>query len=116
MKAWSKIEKIAFAAFLFWSAAGLIFTILRIMPTDVFRWPVPDWLANFVYLCFETGDAILILLAFANTHLNAARQWTPAVARRWVLVVCASAFAVETLGAATGFPFGSYNYSPGMWS
>jgi len=111
MKRWNRVEKAAFGAFLFWSAAGLIFTLLRISPESVARWPVPGWLAGFVDLCLKTGDPILILLAFANTHLHAARQWTPAAARRWALIVCAVAFAVETLGAGTGFPFGSYHYT-----
>jgi uncharacterized membrane protein len=111
MKKWNRVEKAAFGAFLFWSAAGLIFTLLRISPENVARWPVPGWLAGFVDLCIRTGDPILILLAFINTHLHAVRQWTPIAARHWAIIVCAVAFAVETLGAWTGFPFGSYHYT-----
>jgi uncharacterized membrane protein len=111
MKAWDKLEKSLFAAFLFWTAAGLIFTACRITPATIAAWPAPDALREFVGLCLRTGDPILILLAFANTHLHAARQWTPALARRWALIVLAASLAVETLGVRTGFPFGVYRYS-----
>jgi uncharacterized membrane protein len=111
MKKWHRIEKTAFGAFIFWSAAGLVFTLLRITPASVAHWPIPGWLAGFVDLCLETGDPVLIFLAFANTHFLAAKQWTPVPARRWALIICAVAFAVETLGAWTGFPFGHYRYT-----
>ncbi len=111
MKIWTRWEKILLTAFLFWTACGLTFTLGHITPLDVARWPLPDALARFVRFCLQTGDPILILLAFANTHLHAARQWTPPVARRWGLTVLLGAFAVETLGALTGFPFGAYHYT-----
>jgi uncharacterized membrane protein len=111
MRAWNRLEKFFLGAFLFWSAAGLIFTLGRITPLGVTAWHVPNWLVDFVQLCLFYGDPILILLAFANTHLHAARQWTPKVARRWGLIVLGVSFAVETLGALTGFPFGSYHYT-----
>jgi uncharacterized membrane protein len=111
MKNWNRAEKSFFAAFLLWTAAGLIFTLLRITSTSIAQWPGPEWLRDFVGLCLNTGDPILILLAFANTHLHAARQWTPAIARRWGLIVLVAALAVETLGAMTGFPFGNYQYT-----
>jgi putative membrane protein len=111
MTRWTGLEKIFFGAFLFWSAAGLVFTLGGIYPETVALWPGPGLLRNFVLLCLRTGDPLLILLAFANTHLHAARQWTPPVARRWALIVVAAAFAVETVGVWTGFPFGAYRYS-----
>jgi uncharacterized membrane protein len=111
MKNWNRAEKSFFAAFLLWTAAGLIFTLLHISPASIARWPEPEWLRDFVSFCLTTGDPILILLAFANTHLHAARQWTPAIARRWGLIVLVAALAVETLGAYTGFPFGNYHYT-----
>ncbi len=111
MTRWTGLEKIFFGVFLFWSAAGLIFTLGGIYPETVALWPVPAMLRNFVLLCLRTGDPLLILLAFANTHLHAARQWTPPVARRWFLIVVPAAFVVETIGVWTGFPFGSYRYS-----
>ncbi len=111
VKTLSRWEKALLIAFLFWSAFGLIFTLGHITPVAIERWPVPEWLARFVRFCLQTGDPILILLAFANTHLHAARQWTPPTARRWGLIVLVSAFAVETLGALTGFPFGVYHYT-----
>ena len=52
--------------------------------------PCRRGLVPFVEFCLSQGDPILILLAFANTHLHAARQWTPAVARRWALIVSSS--------------------------
>jgi uncharacterized membrane protein len=116
---WNLIEKIAFGAFLIWTAAGLIFTLGHISPASVAQWPVPAWLRQFVDLCLQNGDPILILLAFTNTHLHAARQWTSAVARRWGLIVLVCAFLIETCGAMTGFPFGGYHYTgrfgPMLW-
>lgn len=111
MRRWPWWEKFLLGAFLFWSVAGLIFTLGRITPATVAGWPVPPWLAHFVAGCINTGDPILILLAFANTHANAARQWTPARARRWALILLASSLAIETLGVSTGLPFGHYNYT-----
>jgi putative membrane protein len=111
MKKWHRVEQAAFGAFIFWGAAGLVFTLLRITPASVAHWPIPGWLAGFVDLCLETGDPVLIFLAFTNTHFLAARQWTNAAARRWAILVCLVALAVETLGTCTGFPFGSYRYT-----
>ena len=108
---WNGFEKICFAAFLIWSAAGLIFTVGKITPDVIAHWSVPGWLARFVNLCLQTGDPILILLAVINTHLHAVRQWTAGIARRWGLIVLVSAFSVETFGAITGFPFGEYHYT-----
>jgi uncharacterized membrane protein len=109
--AWNLAEKIFFAALLIWTAAGLFFTIGRITMADIACWPVPAELRSFVEICLQTGDPILILLAFANTHLHAARQWSSAIARRWGLIVLVCAFGIETLGAITGFPFGDYRYT-----
>lgn len=111
---WNFNEKIALAAFLVWSAAGLIFTLGRISPDMIAHWPIPGRLVRFVDLCLQNGDTILILLAFINTHLHAARQWTPAIARRWGLIVLVCAFGIETFGAMTGFPFGAYRYTDGF--
>jgi uncharacterized membrane protein len=108
---WNLVEKISFAAFLIWTAAGLIFTIERISPDTIAHWPIPGWLGQFVDLCLQTGDPILILLAFINTHLHAARQWSAGIARRWGLIVLVCAFGIESFGAITGFPFGDYHYT-----
>ena len=111
MKKWNRLEKIFFCAFLFWSVMGLIFTIGHIAPSNVAGWSIPSWLRQFILLCLKYGDPFLILLAFANTHLHAARQWSPSVARRWGLIVLVCSFGVETVGAMTGFPFGVYHYT-----
>jgi putative membrane protein len=111
VKTWNRLEKDLFIAFLVWSAAGLIFTLLRISTDTISHWPVPSWLRYFVDFCLSTGDPVLIILAFANTHLHAARQWSPPIARRWGLLLLIGALAMETLGACTGFPFGSYHYT-----
>ena len=108
---WNLAEKIAFGAFLFWVAAGLIFTIGHITPRHVEMWRLPEWLRRFVDLCLSTGDPILILLAFINTHLHAARQWGAGPARKWGLILLVCAFGIEWCGAATGFPFGRYTYT-----
>lgn len=108
---WNVLEKIAFAAFLFWTAAGLFFTLAHLSPATIAKWPLPDALIRFVDFCLQTGDPILILLAFTNTHLHAARQWSAGVARRWGLIVLVCAYGIETFGAITGFPFGEYHYT-----
>jgi uncharacterized membrane protein len=111
MKRWTTLEKIALGAFLFWFVCGLIFTVGRIDDATVAAWPLPAWLHAFVAWCLSTGDPLLILLAFANTHLLAARQWGAKPARRWALFIVVLSLAVETLGALTGFPFGTYAYT-----
>jgi putative membrane protein len=108
---WTLLEKIVLGAFAFWFACGLIFTLGRIGPETVAAWPLPGWLHAFVALCLSTGDPILILLAFANTHLLAARQWGASLARRWALIIIVLSLAIETCGALTGFPFGAYAYT-----
>jgi uncharacterized membrane protein len=108
---WNPLEKIAFGAFLFWSAFGLFFTIQKISATTVASWPGPESLHRFIDLCLQYGDPILILLAFINTHLLVVRQWSAGIARRWGLTVLLGAFLVESLGAITGFPFGLYHYT-----
>jgi putative membrane protein len=108
MKKWPFWEKLLFAAFLFWGAAGLIFTLGHFTPASL---PAEPWLRDFVAGCIRTGDPILILLAFANTHVHAAREWTPALARRWGLIVLVAALGIETVGVTTGLPFGDYRYT-----
>jgi putative membrane protein len=108
MKLW---EKIFFGAFLFWSVAGFIFTVAQITPGTIADSHLPGWLKDFVEGCIRTGDPLLILLAFANTHLHAAREWTPPVARRWALIILVCALGIEMIGVATGFPFGRYAYT-----
>ena len=111
MRTWNRLDKSLFIAFLIWSAAGLIFTLLHISTETIAHWPVPSWLQRFVDFCLGTGDPVLIALAFANTHLHAARQWSAPLARRWGLLLLIGALAMETLGACTGFPFGTYHYT-----
>ena len=111
MKRWSLLEWFFFLAFLFWSGAGLIFTARHLTADDVARWPISPGLVAFVQGCLAHGDPILILLAFANTHLHAARQWTPALARRWALIIVVLSLGIETFGAKTGLPFGTYHYT-----
>lgn len=108
---WSFLEVAAFTAFLIWSAAGLYFTLAKITPSSIAHWPISLDLVSFVQGCLAYGDPILIFLAFANTHLHAARQWSAPVARRWGLIVLVLAFGIETIGARTGLPFGPYHYT-----
>ncbi len=111
MNRWPMWERVLFGAFLFWSAAGLIFTLGHLTPAVVSGWPVGKALRAFINGCVRTGDPILILLAFANTHVHASRQWTPTLARRWALIVLVCSLGIETIGAQTGFPFGIYHYT-----
>jgi uncharacterized membrane protein len=108
---WNILEKAAFDAFLFWTAAGLIFTLGHISTATVAQWHLSPLLQRFVDFCLHTGDPILILLAVINTHLHTVRQWSTGVSRRWALLVLVFAFCVETFGVSTGFPFGSYTYT-----
>jgi uncharacterized membrane protein len=111
MKRWSSLEQALFAAFIFWSVAGLIFTLGQMTSEKVAGWSVPLGLVPFVQFCIAQGDPILIFLAFANTHVLASREWTPHVARRWGLMLVVSALAIETVGVLTGLPFGDYRYT-----
>jgi uncharacterized membrane protein len=108
---WNLLETTAFIAFIIWGIAGLIFTLGKISPTTIAQGPIPPALIPFVQGCLAFGDPILIFLAFANTHLHAARQWSTSIARRWGAIVLIFAFIVETIGARTGFPFGAYHYT-----
>jgi len=108
---WTLLEKIALAAFVLWSAAGLAFTTGRISVATLAQWNLPGNLVPFVDLCLQYGDPVLILLAFINTHLHATRQWTSGIARRWAAIVVVCAFIIETFGARTGIPFGQYHYT-----
>jgi uncharacterized membrane protein len=108
---WTFTEGFLFAAFLFWCTAGLIFTFARLTPAEIGRWHLPPDLENFVDLCIYNGDPILIILAFFNTHLHAARQWTAGVARRWAIFICFYAFVIETFGTLSSLPFGDYHYT-----
>ena len=116
---WTLSEKFFLGAFLFWSMAGLIFTFGRLTPVSVGEWGLPVNLRDFVDLCIYSGDPILIILAFANTHLQATRQWTAGVARAWAVVIILGAFVIETIGTLTGLPFGDYHYTgrfgPQIW-
>jgi putative membrane protein len=116
---WTLSEFVFFGAFVFWSFAGLIFTLGRLTPASVGAWHLPVDLQNFIDLCIYCGDPILIALAFFNTHLHAARQWTGGVARRWAFTIVLCAFIIETIGTLTSLPFGDYHYSdkfgPTIW-
>jgi putative membrane protein len=108
---WTASEYFMFGVFVFWSIAGLVFTFARITPASVGAWRLPLNLQNFVDLCIYCGDPILIILAFANTHLHASRQWTGGVARRWAFTIVLCAFVIETVGTITSLPFGDYHYT-----
>ena len=111
MKTWNRLERNLLVAFLLWSMAGFLFLILGISPGTIVTWSLPEWLKSFIIFCLNTGDPTLIILAFANTHLHAARQWPSAGARRWGLYILIGSLGVETVGACTGWPFGSYHYT-----
>lgn len=111
MRRWNVVERTVLGAFLFWSAMGLLFLFLGTTPARAEAWPVPRGLGLFIAACLRHGDPVLLLLAFANAHLLAARRWGAAVARRWALTVLFCAFALETVGVLTGSPFGRYAYT-----
>jgi len=118
MKPWNNLERLFFAAFLFWSAAGLVFEVFHLTPDMVARWDVPygigqlpSWVGPFVQVCLQVGDPVLIVLAFANTHLHAARQWSAGLARRWAFTILIAAYLIESIGVVAGVPFGIYQYT-----
>jgi uncharacterized membrane protein len=108
---WSFTEYVFLGAFLFWSVAGLAFTLGRVTPAMVGTWSLPAQLRDFVDLCIYAGDPVLILLAFVNSHLHAARQWSGGVARGWAVKVVLSAYVIEYIGTTTSIPFGDYHYT-----
>jgi putative membrane protein len=116
---WTFFEKIAFLAFLVWSGAGLLFTFQHITAGTISHWNLPRDLITFIQFCLQYGDPILIFLAFTNTHLHAAHEWSAGVARTWALIILPCAFGIEMLGARTGIPFGDYRYTdafgPMLW-
>ena len=116
---WTFTEYLFFAAFLFWSAAGLVFTFGHLTPVFFSRFHLPPALETFIDLCITNGDPILIILAFCNTHLHASRQWTAGVARRWACIIVVCAYLIETAGTLTSIPFGDYHYTdkfgPTLW-
>jgi uncharacterized membrane protein len=117
--AWTATDWFFLGTFLFWSTAGLIFTFGQLTPAFFGRFHLPQNLENFIDLCILNGDPILIILAFFNTHLHAARQWTPGVARRWAFIILLGAYLIETAGTLTSIPFGDYRYTdkfgPTLW-
>ena len=116
---WNFVDYLALAAFLIWSVAGLTFEIQHITPDTIAHWQISDFLRRFVGGCLHYGDEILILLAFINTHLHAARQWTAGVARKWAVIILLCSYAIEAIGTKTGLPFGEYayteNFGPMLW-
>jgi len=116
---WTPTDWFFLGVFLFWSLLGLIFTFAHLTPTTFGRLHLPPDLETFVDLCIENGDPILIILAFFNTHLHAARQWTGGVARRWAFIILLCAYLIETAGTLTSIPFGDYRYTdkfgPSIW-
>lgn len=106
-----RFESIFLGLFLFWSACGILFTLFQVTPATLDAKALPFFLKHFISLCLGLGDEILIILAFATTHLLAARRWSLVEARRWALLILLGSWAVETLGTATGFPFGAYHYT-----
>jgi uncharacterized membrane protein len=111
IEAWTVLDKITLAAFVIWSAIGLLFTLGRISAATISHAHVPAALIPFIDLCLRYGDPTLILLAFANTHLHATRQWSSGIARRWAVIVLVLAYLIETCGTITTLPFGDYHYT-----
>jgi len=116
---WTATDWFFLAAFLIWGLLGLIFTFCQLTPASFGKFHLPPELEGFVDLCIQNGGAILIILAFFNTHLHAARQWTPGIARRWAFTILLGAYLIETIGTLTSIPFGDYRYTdkfgPSVW-
>ncbi len=116
---WNAVDFIALAAFVIWSLAGLTFTLQHITPDAIAHWQIAPPLRQFATACLQYGDEILILLAFINTHLHAARQWTAGIARQWAVIIILCAYAIEAIGTKTALPFGDYqytgNFGPMLW-
>ena len=116
---WNWVDYLAFLAFFVWCVAGLTFEIQHITPDAIAKWQLSDPLRQFVTGCLYYGDEILILLAFINTHLHAARQWTSSIARQWAVTILLLAYGIEAVGTKTSLPFGDYtytnNFGPMLW-
>jgi uncharacterized membrane protein len=116
---WTALDWLAFLALLIWSGAGLFFTLHHVTPTVTATWHIAAWLRQFINGCLEYGDVTLIILAFINTHLHAARQWASGAARAWCVIILLGAYGIECFGTMTTFPFGEYHYTgkfgPMIW-
>jgi uncharacterized membrane protein len=106
-----RLEKTALACFVFWLAAGVIITPLRLGPETVQTWALPGALRGFIILCLRWGDPILILLAAFNTGLMSRRYLDIRRAAIWAVIVMSIGAVVETTGTLTDFPFGAYSYT-----
>jgi putative membrane protein len=111
MKNVSRTEKILFACLVFWSGAGLIFTLFKIDAAHPRLAALAPGLKEFVMACFGWGDFFLMLLAAANLYAYTFGAWGKRDAITWAVVICVVGAGVEILGTLTGFPFGSYTYS-----
>ena len=56
MKPWNNLERLFFAAFLFWSAAGLVFEVFHLTPDMVARWD-KNWFPYHLLDLEEVKDA-----------------------------------------------------------
>jgi putative membrane protein len=71
-------------------------------------------LRNALALCLEVLDLTWITLAAANCYVALASAEGLATARRWALMIIASAALIAASSAAFGFPFGPIAYTAGL--
>lgn len=60
------------------------------------------------------SDAIWMVLAAGVVYFQALRREGPRRARVWALVIIVGSALAESIGAMTGFPFGSYKYTDNL--
>jgi len=100
--------------FLIWSAIGLIAIVTQTEADTIQRLVSQPQLRFFFMSCLAWGDFIFHVFAAVNL-LFAVSSWL-GWRRTWIsfAVIAILSSVVETLGATTGFPFGSYFYTERM--
>jgi len=71
-------------------------------------------LRNALALCLEVLDVTWLALAAANCHIALAAVEGLATARRWALMIIASAAVIAASSAAFGLPLGPIAYTAGL--
>jgi bisanhydrobacterioruberin hydratase len=109
-----KMEKLLWIMFLAWSSMGLISIVAQVDAEMIDCLGLAETPRLFLLSCLSWGDFIFHALAAANLLIAMAPYlgWP----KTWSCFACIGVLSalVETMGARTGFPFGSYFYTERM--
>lgn len=111
----SRLADVPWTVFLVWTAVGAVVMPLRLDPSQVTAAlgsrGFPPGLAGVTGAILAAGDAVWIVLAAVVVYLSTAAAEGLPRARTWAGIILVGAAVAETVGARTGFPFGSYAYT-----